>query len=386
MRIKIVNILVLTLLICIMLLANNLAFSLSVPRISKTSDEDETEYWAVIVDICPGPIGNTGGAKTCLIQHGWKEDHIKMVFNITYNDFDSAISWLSEKADANDVVLLCSNTHGMDGYILLTDCNLYYTTINEWLDQLNVKGIFYSISACHSGSAIPILGKEGRVIMTACESNESGGTAWFLCFLYMNYDCVEGFGYDGAPSPNGAFYRRDNDLNGDGWVSAEEAFIYAKEWTEKFHNDFWINTSGDNPIHPQIYDGYCGELNICHCTQTPPNIPTCSYNWINNELKVSSMDLEGDDIRYGISWNNDGNVDNWTEFYDSGAEVSINCQDRKGVVGVIAEDELGAQSGWASVKAENLGLAHSILLRFTEIFPNAFPILQQIHFRYYNVN
>jgi len=210
---------------------------------------DETEYWAVLLDINPGPYGEIAIVKDCLLFHGFNEDHIKTLFEVTYNDAESAFTWLAENTDENDIVLISSNTHGMDGYILLSDCNLYYTEIDEWMDQLNVKGIFYSISACHSGSAIPILGEENRVIATACRSNESGGTAWFLVFLFCNYDAVGYYGFEDAPSPNGAFYRRDCDLNADGWISVEEAFIYAEDWTKIFHNEFWIQYySSDDPI------------------------------------------------------------------------------------------------------------------------------------------
>ena len=85
----------------------------------------------------------------------------------------------------------------------------------------------------------------------------------------------------------------------------------------------------------------------------PPNKPTARYDQAKDELVVSTTDPDGDKVKYGVSWDNDGNVDKWTELHDSGEESRINCEGRKGTVGVIAEDEYGAQSDWVSVKPKN---------------------------------
>jgi len=111
----------------------------------------------------------------------------------------------------------------------------------------------------------------------------------------------------------------------------------------------------------------------------PPNKPSATYKKDTDELIISATDSDNDQIRYGISWDNDYIVDQWTGFVGSGTEQSINCNDRKGTVGVIAEDELGAQSDWVSVtsktKAFNLQL---FLQRFFQCFPFFEKILKQI--------
>jgi len=217
-----------------------------------------TERWAVIFSQFNSDP-NVKFVKECLLNHGWEEDHIKMLNNEpTYNDIMSAILWVDQMDDQDDILFLCSNSHGFRGGIALANENLYYESLDRLLDNCGAR-IFYSISACHSGSAIPILGKRGRVIVTACKDYETGATAWFLVFLYYEGDLAGYYGYVGAPSPNGAFARIDRDLNKDGWISAEEAFPYAKEWTERFHNYYWNSA---HPIHPQIYDGWNGQLLI----------------------------------------------------------------------------------------------------------------------------
>jgi len=135
--------------------------------------------------------------------------------------------------------------------------------------------------------------------------------------------------------------------------------------------------SGFNITLQMILYSYDGEFNICNLTQNPPNIPTCNYEKESDELNVTSMDIEGDRVKYGVSWNNDGNVDQWTELHDSDAEVRINCEGRKGVVGVIAEDEFGAQSEWTSVKVKNKTF-NTLFLTFLHNHPNMFPIPRQL--------
>ena len=109
-----------------------------------------------------------------------------------------------------------------------------------------------------------------------------------------------------------------------------------------------------------------------------PNKPTCRYDKDNNELVVSTTDVDGDQIRFGVSWDNDRNVDEWTGYYNSNDEVEIDCGDHKGTAGVIAEDENGAQSPWNSVDIKSKAKSYPILAKLLELFPNAFPMLRTL--------
>lgn len=124
-----------------------------------------------------------------------------------------------------------------------------------------------------------------------------------------------------------------------------------------------------------------GQITFCSIkidfsTGAAPTTPTVSYNKQNDELEVTSTDPDGDQIRYGVSWNNDQNVDKWTEFYNSGEKAKIDCEGRKGVVGVIAEDSTGAQSGWVSVKPRSKPVNVNSIL--SEIFPVIYKILLRL--------
>ena len=109
---------------------------------------------------------------------------------------------------------------------------------------------------------------------------------------------------------------------------------------------------------------------------SPPTTPTATYNKQNDELAVSSTDPDGDQIRYGVSWDNDQTVDKWTGFSDSGVEVKIDCEGNKGPVGVIAEDSNGLQSGWVSVTPKSKSTGFQPLL--SELFPQLYRLLQRL--------
>jgi hypothetical protein len=117
----------------------------------------------------------------------------------------------------------------------------------------------------------------------------------------------------------------------------------------------WTDNRGDN------YAIYIDDL---PSSGAAPTNPTVTYNKQNDELTLSSTDPDGDQIRYGVSWNNNQNVDTWTEFIDSGAEAKVDCEGRTGKVGVIAEDSTGLQSGWVSVTPKSKIMIWSLLEKF----------------------
>jgi hypothetical protein len=112
----------------------------------------------------------------------------------------------------------------------------------------------------------------------------------------------------------------------------------------------------------------------------PPSDLTLNYDGYNFEhsFMAVALDKDGDKIRYGASWNNDENIDSWTSFFPSGQTVIIYAgYNITGTVGVVAEDEHGAQSEWSSVKSITK-LIKTPFITFLENHPNLFPLLRQI--------
>ena len=104
-------------------------------------------------------------------------------------------------------------------------------------------------------------------------------------------------------------------------------------------------------------------------------------------LFTMSHDCDGDKIKYGFDWDGDEVVEDrdWTDFYESYETVTCpHIYMKTGIykVKVIAEDTHGAQSEWSEpgkvtvrlIKNKTINLA---LLRFLDLFPNAFLLLQR---------
>ena len=106
----------------------------------------------------------------------------------------------------------------------------------------------------------------------------------------------------------------------------------------------------------------------------PPNNPAASYNRANDELIIAATDPDGDKVRYGISWDNDNIVDQWTNLVTSGTQQNIGCNGRTGTVKIIAEDEFGEQSNWISVTSKT---KLHYLLFFERLF-QCFPLFEKI--------
>ena len=103
-----------------------------------------------------------------------------------------------------------------------------------------------------------------------------------------------------------------------------------------------------------------------------PAKPTQAYDKNSFQLKVASIDPDGDRIRYGISWYNNSVVDEWTGYYNSGEEGSIDCLGKDKPAYVIAEDEHGGQSDWVMAKAK----PYNPILQLLEQLIDKFPILE----------
>jgi len=122
-------------------------------------------------------------------------------------------------------------------------------------DKIKSKNIVMIFETCYSGGMIDgsyDLRKSGRVILTSSKEDESSYPIFLLkSWLFPHY-LINGL-------------RGKADTNSDGYVSAEEAFNYAKIRTIRrstiyafllfiFHKSLLIQ-------HPQIYDGWPSEEN-----------------------------------------------------------------------------------------------------------------------------
>ena len=169
--------------------------------------------------------------KGTLCRNNWKEENIITIINenTTKNIFLQKLSLLSTYSTENDIVLIYIVTDGSVGRFHIHE-NEYmtYWRLNLEINKIKAKAITIVIDTCHSGSAIPFLKKENRIIITACKQNE----------LTVEYDARFNLALQGFSDYEG---------NNDDLISVEEIFNYTLEET------IGLGT-------PQIQDDYPGEL------------------------------------------------------------------------------------------------------------------------------
>ena len=90
---------------------------------------------------------------------------------------------------------------------------------------------------------------------------------------------------------------------------------------------------------------------------TEPYIPTISGSNVvilGEEAIFSCVanDLDDDAVKYGLDWNNDNNVDEWTSYYPSGQSIDISYTwTESGTFSfkIKSQDHVGGQSGFSEV-------------------------------------
>lgn len=200
--------------------------------------------WAVLIGVfLPGITGKQGAdrdakdmASVLQQKYGFPKGNIKLLVQNkgTYKNIMEAIGWLKTNEGPSDTVVFLWCAHGGHGFIGTYD--------NYCVSGENLKAALAGIEStkfllwfgsCMSGSLIPPLAGNGRVIVTAVADGEYAGVGFKNTVFGENFivkAMKEGLG----------------DLNADGVVSVEEAYQYAAR----------MSSCG----HPQISDGYEGEM------------------------------------------------------------------------------------------------------------------------------
>jgi len=322
----------------------------------------DTEYWAVLIGVdftwyynnlfrAPFDIYAEQLFNVLDLSDHWQKDHIKVLTNenATLVNIIAALLWLDLMDDGDDISLIYYGAHGcqLDWDLIPKDeedkkdefVTTYWTGKNHFaiitddllnflLNRLDSEGTTVIIEACYGGGMIDLNHKNKRVMMSECNEDEES-TIGFATELTTGLQ-----GYADDINEGG---------NNDGSVSAEEAFLYAKQ-----------NWNG--PTEPVIYDGYMGEL-ILADVYLPPDVPILEGPNIVNDGEepvyyAYSSDPENDTIKYGWDWHHnysfsqEGYVDEWTELYNSGETCTLSHQwNKPGIydVRVKARDSHGAE-------------------------------------------
>ena len=180
-----------------------------------------------------------------------------------YLDYDQA------PVDEND---------GRDEYIVPYDAYDVDETIlddqlNTWLSELESARQVVIIDSCYSGGFIGgdfarDLSKSGRVVLAATEEDEVGWETSDLSHSVFPYYLLDGFEHLDVL-----------DANGNDEISAEELFSYAQPKTTEYESTHVF----ESIQHPQIYDGYAGELTLF----------TLATLTIDANPRITSITLDG---------------------------------------------------------------------------------------------
>jgi len=271
----------------------------------KNSDLVEgREYWALLIGVgiyaehpemeVVSILDAANMYETLIASEHWHDDHIKVITgeNATKTNIIEGLHWLDSMEDEEDISVVYISSHGgpltffgmpldlfprdeADGCdeVLVTYYgfknpyleNLRDDELNFFLNRLESSGICVIIDCCHAGGFNDLphtsqfmkgtlssnyydrkssdstfiedfskdISKDGRIVLMGTREDEIGwGSVDGTFFTNALIEPLrEGFG----------------DFNGDGFVSAEEAFYYARSRI-------------DADQHPTICDWYNGEL------------------------------------------------------------------------------------------------------------------------------
>ncbi len=231
---------------------------------------DEVEYWAVIIGISdyahfsywqpPHDLAYPDDDARELyvyLSRYWGEDHTKILVDsdATKENIEAVVTgWLAPQVGVEDVVLFffaghacqCCGHNCLLPYDIPLDTHansIHDTELDDWLSELKSDRLVVILDTCYAAGFFGDLGRAGRVILASCAENEESFDYTLLRHGVFSYYLLQGL---------------DNleavDVNSDNEVSAEELFRYISPVVVE-HSEGHISAQ-----HPQLYDGYDGEL------------------------------------------------------------------------------------------------------------------------------
>jgi hypothetical protein len=348
----------------------------------KTASND-TDYWALLIAVGvyedhpeqdrPSMLREVDDLyNKLLVSSHWKETNIKVIKgeNATFWNIFKGFQWLNQKEGKDDFSLIYISTHGgqltrdmfpwdekdKSDEVLVSYRGFKYPWTNIRDDLLNLllslldsQGVCVVVDSCYAGGFndppyfktgirnrginpkrwmvdfTEDLKGDGRVVLMSCEEDELSYAGIFSPLLI---EALTGYA----------------DADEDRLVSAEESFVYIVENIDPLYE-----------MHPIIYDGYAGDIQLTE-VEFPPSKPVTPIGQkigdTNTTYYYSTMsaDPEGREISYGWDWDGDFVVDEWSDFFESNKTTNFShTWNLEGIynIRVMAKDEVGLYSDWS---------------------------------------
>jgi len=213
-----------------------------------------------------------------LDSENWEEENIKFLLNENATKdkiHDAIVNWLDEKENANDIVVIYYMDHGWktnlsdrkygNAYVFTYNATSRYfdedkisdKEFDSWADVLDSKHIAVILDHCYSGRMLA-LRQFGRTVVAA------GGKYIFCPCNWSSHLESSIFSYYFMEGLNGVA-----DVNNDGWVTAREAFHYARwptAWHSTWHHFPFVYKRANGklgfigPQIPYLYDRHMGDI------------------------------------------------------------------------------------------------------------------------------
>lgn len=218
----------------------------------------------------PFSLNELESFKTTLINGGKiEESHIRTITDEMANKSAviHAIQWLATNADSNDVVIFYYIGHGghnaTNESLILYDTVLLDGELNTYIDAIHARNIIIILDCCYSGGFIKELAHFGRIIITACDKDET---------TYQLYDLHSGiFGY--------FFNYSVEHLTKTPEMTFVLTWFFVQKYTESLNEQSGKNYS----IHPQFYDGCFRRITFVD--QHSPRVGTFIFSQMYSNLK-----------------------------------------------------------------------------------------------------
>ena len=211
------------------------------------------------------------------IQYSANEGNIANVFDK-----------VAQKITKQDNLFVYITDHGDRGglhaesYIILWNYMSYtpYKLAAE-LNKINANSISVVMNPCYSGGFISALEGSNRVIMTACKADQKSWSTndhYYDEFSYYWISAMAG------SFPNGN--KADADANKDGFVSMEEAFLFAKKYDQQDETPQYSSVNAKTGQTISLAGFICPATDIVNETITQnKTVSNCAVNIQNTVVK-----------------------------------------------------------------------------------------------------